>query len=167
MKLMVRALLLIGLVFVTACSKEQNGEVPPAIAMAPDATGYYCGMLLAEHPGPKGQILLASDDKPVWFSSVRDAFTFLSLPEESKEIAAVYVSDMAKATSWEKPGSINWILAEKAIYVIESNRAGGMGGPEAVPFGDEAAAKTFVGEHGGRIVGLADAKAAMTESKPN
>jgi copper chaperone NosL len=167
MKFPACALLLIGLLFLTACSKEENGEVPPPVATAPDATGHYCGMLLAEHAGPKGQILLASGDKPVWFTSVRDTFAFLSLPEEPKDIAAVYVSDMAKAPSWEKPGDTNWILADKAVYVIESDQVGGMGGAEAVPFGDEAAAKSFVGEHGGRIVGLDSAKASMPESKPN
>jgi copper chaperone NosL len=167
MKHLIQATLLIGLFFVTACSKEKNGAVPPPVATTDDATGHYCGMLLAEHAGPKGQILLQSGDKPVWFTSVRDTLTFLSLPEEPKDVAAVYVSDMAKAPSWEKPGDTNWILADKAVYVIESDRVGGMGGAEAIPFGDEATAKSFTSEHGGRIVALEDAKAAMTESKPN
>lgn len=167
MKQLIHAVLLIGLLFVTACSKEEDREVPPPVATTADATGHYCGMLLAEHAGPKGQILLESGDKPVWFTSVRDTLTFLALPEEPKDIAVVYVSDMGKAPSWEKPGDTNWIFADKAVYVIESDRAGGMGGAEAVPFGDEAAAKSFMSEHGGRIVGLEDAKAAMTESKPN
>jgi copper chaperone NosL len=103
----------------------------------------------------------------VWFTSVRDTLTFLVLPEEPKDIAGVYVSDMGKAPSWEKPGDSNWILADTAIYVIDSDQVGGMGGAEAVPFGEEAAAKSFIEEHGGRIVGLEDAKAAMTGSKPN
>jgi nitrous oxide reductase accessory protein NosL len=38
-----------------------------------------------------------------------------------------------------------------------------MGGAEAVPFGDEASAKTFVGQHGGRIVPFGDAKKAMAK----
>ena len=167
MKVLLKATLLIGLLLMVACSKEENGEVPPPVATVADATGHYCGMLLAEHAGPKGQILLQSGEKPVWFTSVRDTLTFLALPEEPKDIAAVYVSDMGKAPSWEKPGDTNWILADKAVYVIESDQVGGMGGAEAVPFGEEAAANTFIGQHGGRIVGLEDAKAAMTDSKPN
>jgi copper chaperone NosL len=163
MKLLMKAILLAGVMLAAACSKDETAEIPAAVVMAPDATGHYCGMLLAEHSGPKGQILLASDDAPVWFTSVRDTFTFLSLPEEPKDVAAVYVSDMGKASSWEQPGDTNWVLADRAVYVIESDQEGGMGGAEAVPFGDEAAAKSFVAQHGGRIVALDDAKAAMAE----
>lgn len=164
---LLKAVLLSGLLLIAACSEEKSVAVPPAVATTPDATGHYCGMLLAEHSGPKGQIQLRSGDQPIWFTSVRDTFTFLSLPEEPKDIAAVYVSDMGKAPSWEKPGDDNWLLADKAVYVIGSDQVGGMGGAEAVPFGDEAAAKTFVDTHGGRVVGFEDAKAAMTQSKPN
>ena len=167
MKPLIKATLVLGLLFVIACSEEEGSAIPPAVAAAPDAMGHYCGMLLAEHAGPKGQILLKSGDQPVWFTSVRDTFTFLALPEEPKDIAAVYVSDMGKAPSWEKPGENNWILADKAVYVIESDRVGGMGGAEAVPFSDEAAAKSFIAEHGGRVVGPDEAKVVMTDSKPN
>jgi len=153
----------IGLLILPGCSEEKAAEVPPPVATAPDATGRYCGMLLAEHAGPKGQILLKSGGDPVWFTSVRDTFTFLALPEEPKDVAAVYVSDMGKAPSWEKPGDSNWILADKAIYVVESDRIGGMGGVEAVPFGDKAAADTFIERHGGRIVPFDDAKQAMAK----
>jgi copper chaperone NosL len=167
MKLLIRAALLASVILAAACSKDESAETPPPVATAPDATGHYCGMLLAEHAGPKGQILLASGDTPVWFTSVRDTFTFLSLPEEPKDVAAVYVSDMGKAPSWEKPGDTNWILADRAVYVIESDQTGGMGGAEAVPFGDEAAATSFIAAHGGRIVALDDAKAAMAETPLN
>lgn len=163
MKRLLRAALLVGLLVATACSEEEKAAVPPPVATSPEATGHYCGMLLAEHAGPKGQILLASSGKPVWFTSVRDTFTFLALPEEPKDIAAVYVSDMGKAPSWEEPGDQNWILADKASYVVESDQVGGMGGAEAVPFGDETAAKAFVEQHGGRIVPFAEAKEAMAK----
>jgi copper chaperone NosL len=74
---------------------------------------------------------------------------------------------MGKAPSWEQPGETNWVLADRAVYVIESDQEGGMGGAEAVPFGDEAAAKTFVAQHGGKIVALEAAKAAMAEAPLN
>jgi copper chaperone NosL len=163
MNALIKATIVIGFALLAGCGKEEAATVPPPVATAADATGRYCGMLLAEHSGPKGQILLKSGGDPVWFTSVRDTFTFLALPEEPKDVAAVYVSDMGKAPSWEKPGDQNWILADTAVYVVESNQEGGMGGAEAVPFGDEATAKTFVGEHGGRIVPFADAKAAMAK----
>lgn len=146
-----------------ACSKEE-AAVPPPHRTEAGATGYYCGMLLTEHPGPKGQILLKSRQDPVWFTSVRDTFTFLALPEEPKDVTAVYVSDMGRAASWEQPGDDNWIAARRAVYVLGSDREGGMGGPEAVPFADEAAARSFIGEHGGRIAGFDEAKAAIADA---
>jgi copper chaperone NosL len=151
-------------VMLTACSKEHSAEAPPPQVMGGDATGHYCGMLLAEHPGPKGQVLLKSRDEPVWFSSVRDTFTFLRLPEEPKDVAAVYVSDMGKAPNWEQPGNDNWILAKDAVFVVGSDRQGGMSGAEAVPFSHEDAARVFISQHGGRILRFEDALAAIAEA---
>lgn len=150
-------LLLIATVAVTGC-REDSAEkaVPPPAHLTAQAVGHYCGMNLTEHAGPKGQIVLASRKDPVWFSSVRDALSFTLLPEEPKDIRALYVSDMAKAASWEDPGADNWIDARRAFFVIESDQKGGMGAPEAVPFSDRAAADTFVAQHGGRIVAYAE-----------
>ena len=148
----------------TGCSKEETASAPPPNDISADATGYYCGMLLAEHGGPKGQIILADGHKPIWFTSVRDTFVFLALPEEPKDIAAVYVSDMGKAPDWDHPGAANWVAAEKAVYVTGSDRQGGMGGAEAVPFGDETAARAYIAEHGGQIVKFDAAKAEMAKA---
>ena len=160
-----RLLIAAALVLIAGCSKEEAEAVPPAHRLTADATGHYCGMLLSEHAGPKGQILLKGEDTPVWFTSVRDTLTFLALPEEAKTIAAVYVSDMAKAPSWDQPGADNWILAADAVFVVDSNRQGGMGGAEAVPFSTEAAAQAFVGQYRGRIVHL-DAAAKSVAAAP-
>jgi copper chaperone NosL len=74
------------------------------------------------------------------------------LPDEAKDIRAVYVSDMAKAQSWDDPGATNWVDAHKALFVIGSTKQGGMGAPETVPFSDRAVAEKFAAEHGGRVV---------------
>jgi copper chaperone NosL len=74
------------------------------------------------------------------------------MPDQPRDIRAIYVSDMARATSWEDPGATNWIDARKAFFVIEGRRQGGMGAAEAVPFGDREAADAFVAAHGGRVV---------------
>jgi copper chaperone NosL len=137
------------------CQKEPQ-DVPPPQRMTAEAVGNYCGMNVMEHPGPKGQIVLARTLPPVWFSSVRDAIAFTMLPEEPKTYLAIYVSDMAHAPSWERPGDENWIEARKALYVIGSHAKGGMGAPEAVPFSDRAAADRFATENGGRVVAFAD-----------
>jgi copper chaperone NosL len=109
-------------------------------------------MNLFEHPGPKGQIFAASLIEPVWFSSVRDAIAFTMLPDEPKDIQAIYVSDMGKAPSWDKPGADNWVEARRALFVIGSRAKAGMGGDEVVPFSDRSVAEKFVADKGGRIV---------------
>jgi len=143
--------LLAGLLALGACQRE--AEPPPApFAMTEEAMGRYCGMNILEHSGPKGQIILTRYEEPIWFSSARDAIAFTMLPEEPKDVRAIYVSDMAKAPSWDRPGTDNWIDARQAFFVIGSDRKGGMGAAEAVPFSTEAAAAAFAGEHGGRMV---------------
>lgn len=132
---------------------DKRSEAPPAPhKLTGDAVGHYCGMTLVEHAGPKGQIILASRSDPVWFSSARDAFSFTMLAEEAKDVRAIYVSDMAKAPSWDDPGVDNWVDARIAFFVIGSSKQGGMGAPETVPFSDRAAAEKFAGEHGGKVV---------------
>lgn len=141
----------------TACERSAPAGPPPAPAeVSDDATGHYCGMLLADHDGPKGQIHLLSRDAPIWFSSVRDTIAFLRLPEEAKDVAAVYVNDMGRARNWNQPEAGTWVDARAAWYVVDSSMRGGMGAPEAVPFATEAAAEGFRASHGGRIVRLDD-----------
>jgi len=117
-----------------------------------DAVAEYCGMSLAEHPGPKAQIFLRSASAPRWFASVHDAFAYTMLAEEPKDIAAIYVNDMGQAKNWERPEPGTWIEARKALFVIESGRHGGMDEDEAIPFSDAATAEDFINRHGGRLI---------------
>ena len=136
-----------------ACNQESGDAVmPPPVALNADAMGVFCGMNLMEHPGPKGQIITGSRIDPFWFTSVRDTVAFTLMPDQPRDIRAIYVSDMARAPNWDHPGETNWIDARKALFVIESRKQGGMGAAEAVPFGSRAAADGFVGANGGRVV---------------
>jgi len=116
------------------CNDKKTAETAAPHELTGSAIGNYCGMNVLEHPGPKGQIILASRIQPVWFSSARDTLAFTMLPEEPKDIRAIYVSDMAKAPSWEEPGANNWVDAKQALFVVGSRIKGGMGADEAVPF---------------------------------
>lgn len=147
---------LIGIFLFAACDSEQVVEAPDPIEPTQNATGYYCNMTVVEHYGPKGHIFLVGDDIPFWFTSVRDTIAFTMLPEESKDIAVVYVNDMAKAKSWDKPEAGTWIDARTAMYVIGSTRVGGMGAPEPVPFSIRERAEEFAMEFGGEVVAFAD-----------
>lgn len=133
-----------------ACSDRQ-----PATAMAPqeltrDAVGYFCGMTVLDHKGPKGQVFLTDRQQPLWFTSVRDTIAFTLLPGEPKNIAAIYVTDIGRA-SWDQPESGTWIDARKAFYVVGSDRVGGMQTQEVVPFATREDAKLFIKQHGGGI----------------
>lgn len=137
-----------------ACQPEAVAPPPQPVAMTEEAVGHYCQMIVLEHDGPKAQVHVAHLDHPLWFSQVRDAIAFLRLPEETSEVRAVYVTDMGGAVSWEAPGEDNWTDASTASFVIESERRGGMGAPEAIPFADESAARAFAAENGGTVVSL-------------
>jgi copper chaperone NosL len=142
----------IAILFLTGCNDDAAKLVAPSpVALTSDAMGVFCGMNLLEHPGPKGQIITASRIDPFWFTSVRDTVAFTLMPDQPRDIRAIYVSDMARAASWEDPGATNWIDARKAFFVIESRKQGGMGAAEAVPFGNREAADAFAAANGGKV----------------
>ena len=150
------AVALLAVLALAGCKEETAKAPPPPHQLTASATGRYCGMYVLEHTGPKGQIILASQEEPVWFSSARDVFSFTMLPEEPKDIRAIYVSDMGKAPSWEEPGEANWVDAKQAFFVIGSRKKGGMGADETVPFSERPAAEQFAGENGGQVLTFAD-----------
>lgn len=147
-----RALVFGLLLLLAACGEDKQAAVPPPAAMTAEAVGHYCGMALSDHPGPKGQIQVKGRKEPYWFSSARDTLAFTMLPEEPKDIAAIYVTAMDKAKEWDKPGAESWVDARSAAYVVGSDARGGMGQSETVPFSSAEAAGRFVAEHGGKIV---------------
>jgi copper chaperone NosL len=149
--------LMVSALMVGGCEGEKNAAPPAPFALTSEAIGRYCGMNVLEHVGPKGQVILdAKVGEPLWFSSARDTLAFTMLPEEPKDYAAIYVSDMGKAPSWEEPGETNWIDAKKAFYVIGSALRGGMGAEEAVPFSTREAAEKFASENGGKVMSFGD-----------
>lgn len=153
-----RSLALLTALLAAACDdKKETAAPPPPATLTAQAVGYYCSMNLTEHPGPKGQIILRGrEDKPFWFSSARDVVAFTLLDVGAPSIRAIYVSDMAKAPSWEAPGAGNWVEARRAHFVIGSRQRGGMGGEEVVPFSERTAAVRFAAEHGGRVVAFSE-----------
>lgn len=151
--------LLLACALLAACGKSDGPRAVPAPVEIDgdarfEAIGYYCGMALAEHPGPKGQIHLVGRPQPLWFSSVRDTIAFLRLPEEPRDIAAVYVNDMGRSSNWEHPEPGTWIDARAAWYLVDSDQRGGMGAPEAIPFSQQQAAEALRARRGGRVLRL-------------
>lgn len=149
------AMALLSMLF-AGCDEEDQAKAPPPQELTREASGHYCGMIVADHPGPKAQVYLKRNEEPVWFTSVRDAVVFTMLPEEPKSITAIYVTDMSKAKNWDSPEPGTWVEAHEAWYVLESSKVGGMGAPEAVPFSDKADAEAFAGQFGGMLVRFDD-----------
>jgi copper chaperone NosL len=149
-----RSLLMIAAAVPASCDDKPDADVPTPLPIAMDATGQFCGMRLGEHPGPKGQIFVRDRSEPYWFATARETIAFTLLPEMPKGIVAIYVSDMARSQNRDQPEV--WVLAKQAWFVIGSRRRSGMDTPEAIPFSEEAAARRFAADHGGRVVRLAD-----------
>ncbi|GEQ98854.1 NosL protein [Iodidimonas gelatinilytica] len=158
----------LAMLVLSGCNQNtENAQIPAPQEPDGDAMGYYCGMLVVNHSGPKGQIFLKGRDDPLWFSSVRDTITFTLLPEESKAIRAIYVNDMGVATNWNQPQPGAWVAAKDAVYVVGSDQSGGMGGPELVPFSDKAAAEQFQAAHDGTLYTFKDIPQSAVLGEPD
>lgn len=118
------------------------------------------GMLLADFPGPKGQIHYANDTQVHWFCDTVELLSTLLAPEQVRTVRGAYVQDMAKA-DWDHPlGS--WIDARQAWFVLGSKRHGSMG-PTAASFAQEAGALAFAKQYGGTPHRYADIKPEMVD----
>lgn len=146
---------LLATLLLAACDEPAEVAAPAPQELTREAIGHYCNMIVVDHKGPKGQIFLAGQEEPIWFTSVRDTVAFTMLPDEPKNIAAIYVTDVGRA-SWDSPEPESWTDARAAWYVIGSDRRGGMGAPEAVPFSEKGAADDFAKQHGGHVVTFGD-----------
>lgn len=153
-----RSLLLAALVAIPLAACHDDGRkaaLPAPTEPTAASIAQFCDMAVLDHPGPKGQIFLKGRSAPLWFASVRDAVAYTMLPENHAGMAAIYVNDMARAHNWDRPEPGTWVEARSAWYVLGSNRTGGMGGPEPIPFSIRTAADAFAAAHGGRVVRFA------------
>ncbi|MEO5378710.1 MAG: nitrous oxide reductase accessory protein NosL [Magnetococcus sp. DMHC-6] len=117
----------------------------------PETMGYYCGMNLKEHSGPKGQIIVAGEENTLWFSTIQEAFSYSYLEGATRHILAFYVNDMGQSIDWDHPQPGSWIKAESAYYVLGSKRGQTTGDVEIVPFGSKPQAENFMHSYGGRV----------------
>lgn len=143
-----------GLSLLAGCSEASDGaalasakEIGPATSCSLD------GMLLADYPGPKAQIVYASEPAPAFFCDTVELFSTLLAGEQVRAVQAIYVQDM-EATPWDAPVG-HWIDAKTAFYVHGSRKHGSMG-PTLGSFAREAAAQEFAQKEGGRVLRFAE-----------
>jgi copper chaperone NosL len=118
------------------------------------------GMLLADYPGPKAQIHYAGVAAPMFFCDTVELFNTLLRPEQVRQVLAVYVQDMGQA-DWNQPKG-HWVDARHAVYVLGSKRHGSMG-PTIASFAQEADAKKFIEQWGGKLLRYAEIKPEMVD----
>lgn len=152
--------ILIGLAcffLLASCNQKQAQQTPVPQSPTRDDIGYFCGMIVEEHKGPKSQLFLSGNAKPLWFTSVRDGIAYTLLPEETGTVLALFVTTV-DAADWDHPEQQPqaWINADQAWYVVGSQKRGGMGAAEAIPFKSETAAQGFTEKYGGQVKRLAD-----------
>ncbi|MCK5041515.1 MAG: nitrous oxide reductase accessory protein NosL [Sphingomonadales bacterium] len=153
--------------FLASCGEAENTVAPPPHNLADDDVSYFTSMVIVEHNGPKGHVIVEGEDKPLWFSSVRDTLAFTRLPEETRKILAIYLTDMSKADTWDNPDNSTWAEAENLFYVVGSSKMGGMGQAEMVPFSIVSDAETFSQEFGGTVVTLDEIATDLILSPPD
>lgn len=141
-----------------------GGCTPSALdpAAQEPATGAQCeldGMLLADYPGPKGQIRYA-DGHVAWFCDTVELLSLYLSPEQVRSVGGAYTQDMALA-DWNAPAG-HWIALEQAFFVEGSSRLGSMG-PTLASFSSREAAQAFATEHGGRVLAFSEITPDMVQ----
>lgn len=127
-------------------SNTQNAVAPQEITR--DSACALDGMLLADYPGPKAQIVYEGQAKGEFFCDTVEMFSLYLKPEQARGVKALYVQDMGQA-KWEEPRG-HWVDAKTAFYVKGSSKHGAMG-PTLVSFAKEEQASKWAAEFGGKV----------------
>lgn len=106
------------------------------------------GMILADYPGPKGQIQYDKGE-PDFFCDTMELMSIYLQPEQRKRVVGIFTQDMGK-TDWQNPQG-NWIDAKQAFFVHGSKMKGSMG-PTLATFARAEDAQSFAKAHGGRVL---------------
>lgn len=145
----------------SGCDRTGNdASKTAAVDFGPSTACELDGMLLAEYPGPKAQILFAGASGPEFFCDTVEMFNTLLRPEQVRAVKGAWVQDMAQA-DWELPRG-HWTDARSAFYVRGSRRHGSMG-PTLASFAQQADAERFAAQHGGSVLRYADVTPEMVD----
>jgi len=130
-------------------SQTQNEGAVTPVEITRSTASIIDGMLLADYPGPKGQIHYSGQSEPEFFCNTKDMMYVHLVPEQLRKVRAMFVQDMGQA-DWDEPQG-HWIDAHAAYYVVGSTRRGSMGTTLGT-FALEADAHAFAEEYGGKVL---------------
>jgi copper chaperone NosL len=134
------------LLLIAGCTAQPGTVQPQEITKATVCS--LDGMLLMDHPGPKGQVHY-DQGPPDFFCDTKEMFAIYLRPEQRKRVVGVFTQDMGKA-DWSRPEG-HWIDAKAAFYVFGSTLHGSMG-PTVASFAREEDAQAFAKKNGGRVL---------------
>ena len=141
----IKAVLAASFAVLAACSE---GVAQHPIEPSDSATCALDDMLLADFPGPKGEIVYDRGE-PDFFCDTVEMFSLYLQPEQQRRVLGVYTQDMGRA-DWDRPRG-HWIDAKSAYYVLGSRKTGSMG-PTIAAFAREADARAFAQQNGGKVL---------------
>lgn len=152
------AALLLGPLGTGACTDKAPPAEPQPITR--ETACALDGMLLADYPGPKAQILYADQGEPDFFCDTMELFATVLAPEQKRPVSKIFVQDMGKA-DWQSPEG-HWIEAQGAFYVVGSKMHGSMG-PTFGSFASETDAADFARLNGGKVMKFSDITPDMAD----
>lgn len=170
-----------GLAGCLGSGEDPTPEAPPdPVALDDGKTCDVCGMVIEEVFGPNGQTFFDGDypsdrDGPAWYDSVRELYVDrFGQADRGTDAVVSYVTDYA-AFDYEVQtrdgdryvsGSVDpgtFVRASEAVFVVDSGVHGAMG-PDLLPWGERAAAESFVEAEGGEIVAAGDVTSDLVSS---
>ena len=152
---------------------EGSGDVPTPVTIESGAQCDVCGMVIANHPGPNGQLFYrdnspATHDNPAWFDALQACFFPYYFEKDRLDwtLAVGYVTDYSAVEyDIQESGGETYISshtdaasftdATAVSYVVGSDVHGAMG-PDFIPFSEAGDAESFATDHGGEVLGFDD-----------
>ncbi|MCF6280814.1 MAG: nitrous oxide reductase accessory protein NosL [Candidatus Polarisedimenticolaceae bacterium] len=155
------SVLLLLLIFISGCSDndtEESAGLPEDLTRS--AVCLIDGMILADHPGPKGQAIF-KDGQHHFFCDIKGLFSTLYDPNYKMKIKQAFVQDFGQR-EW---GSYDdrWVDVESAFYVMDSKKFGAMG-PTLVSYSKRTDADAFAKEFGGTVVAFSEITEELFEA---
>lgn len=151
-----------------ACGGPQQAAPPTPVEPAPLAgtTCAACGMVVAEQPPPRGQVL-HRDGTHAHLCSIGDLRAYLQAPNPHGQPLGTWVEALPAGydPADTRSAALPWHDAETAHYVVGFHRPATMGRP-ALSFADAAAAAEASVRVGGHVVTWGDLRATPHHQDP-